>query len=446
MEKFAESKRLLVIYFNPADDDSVSTLSPMLTTKIGRNLPKLPKGFDYRLALAPMATSRDLQNTPRHRWFYFSHSYSHRLVETILDEWNLPNNGRLVDNFVGSGTTLLVAQNRGLEAIGYDLSSLAVTIANAKTADYSADELKQAFNKILIHPHKPAPDPDIPKRLRDAFSHQEFKELCRIFDGAQQLTAPNDNFFRLAALSTAYEFSRAVSDGGWLRWKDAPDRGHEVISVFRNRVTRMLSDVDSTQPPTTPGPSLAHLGDARCLPLDANSADAVLTSPPYPNRHDYSRVFHIGLLLLGTSESDIKSLRYKSLRSHVEAKAPDRYRDRLVGYVVPPSVAKAAENLPHDIDNRVRRMIHGYFEDIFLSLQEAARILRPGGHLAYVVGNVRHGGVPIPVDEAISEIACTVGLAFDAAWVLRLRGNSAQQMGRFGREPSRESVVMLSKA
>ena len=208
----------------------------------------------------------------------------------------------------------------------------------------------------------------------------------------------------------------------------------------------MLSDVDSTHPTTMPGLSRAYVGDARCLPLDADSADAVLTSPPYPNRHDYSRVFHIGLLLLGNSESDVTSLRYKSLRSHVEAKAPEEYRDRLAGYVVPPSVARVVGNLPPNIDNRVRRMIHGYFEDIFLSLQEAARILRPGGHLAYVVGNVRHAGVPVPVDEAISEIACTVGLAFNAAWVLRLRGNSAQQMGRFGREPSRESVVMLSKA
>ena len=392
-----------------------------------------------------MATSRELQDTPRHRWFYFSHSYSHRLVETILDEWNLPSSGRLIDNFVGAGTTLLVARNRGLEAIGYDLSSLAVTIANTKTANYSAEELKKAFDAFANHRYQPAPHPDIPKRLRDAFSHQEFKELSKIFDYAEQLKAPIDNFFRLAALSTAYEFTRAVSDGGWLRWKEAPDRGHEVTSVFCNRVTRMLSDVESNHASTTPGLSRAYLGDARCLPLGADSVDAVLTSPPYPNRHDYSRVFHIGLLLLGKSESDVKSLRYKSMRSHVEAKAPEDYQDRLAGYVIPPSVARALEHLPSDIDNRVTRMIRGYFEDIFLSLQEAARILRPSGQLAYVVGNVRHAGVPIPVDEAISEIACKVGLVFDSAWVLRLRGNSAQQMGKFGREPSRESVVMLSK-
>ncbi len=35
---------------------------------------------------------------------------------------------------------------------------------------------------------------------------------------------------------------------------------------------------------------------------------------------------------------------------------------------------------------------------------------------------------------------------FVGAWVARLRGNSAQQMGRFGREPARESVVIFRRA
>jgi hypothetical protein len=91
-------------------------------------------------------------------------------------------------------------------------------------------------------------------------------------------------------------------------------------------------------------------------------------------------------------------------------------------------------------------MVRGYFEDLFLSLQEVARVLHPGGHVAYVVGNVRHAGVMVPVDRVVTELAAQVGLAFDSAWVIRLRGNSAQQMGQFGKEPSRETVVLLSKA
>ena len=104
-------------------------------------LSELPEGFQYRLDLGPMATSRDLQEAPRHRWFYFLHSYSYRLVEEILDEWSLPAGATLVDNFAGSGTTLLTARMRSLVSYGYDLSPLAVTVSKAKTASYSVNTL-----------------------------------------------------------------------------------------------------------------------------------------------------------------------------------------------------------------------------------------------------------------------------------------------------------------
>ena len=146
---------------------------------------------------------------------------------------------------------------------------------------------------------------------------------------------------------------RAISDGGWLRWVNRPDRGEEVRSAFVNHAQRMLSDLDISEPTKSPKPVYAELGDARSLPLDSNSADAILTSPPYPNRHDYSRVFHIGLLLLGTTEDCVKQLRYRSLRSHVEAKPPDGYNGRLTDYVLPKTVDDVLRSLPDKIDSRI---------------------------------------------------------------------------------------------
>ena len=87
----------------------------------------LPPAFEYRPELAPSATSRELKAAPRHRWYYFPHSFSHRLVGKVLDHWDFSANGTLADNFVGSGTTLLTARERGLTAVGFDLSPLAVT-------------------------------------------------------------------------------------------------------------------------------------------------------------------------------------------------------------------------------------------------------------------------------------------------------------------------------
>ena len=65
--------------------------------------------------------------------------------------------------------------------------------------------------------------------------------------------------------------------------------------------------------------------------------------------------------------------------------------------------------------------------------------------MAFVVGNAQYTGQRIPVDELTAEIGEQVGLRCKKLVAVRERGNSAQQMGEFGRNPSRESVVVFEK-
>ena len=207
----------------------------------------------------------------------------------------------------------------------------------------------------------------------------------------------------------------------------------------------MLDDVRTLNWPGLGRAKPARLADARRLPLLGSCADGFITSPPYANRHDYSRVFHIALLLLGAGEAGVKKLRHRSIRSHVEAKTPHSRLRRLEDYSRPALLEEVLEDLPATADGRIHRLLSGYFEDVYLSLLEVARILRPGGTAAYVVGNVRHAGVMVPTDTITAELAQQTGLQFEEGWVMRVRGNAAQQMKRYGREPSRESVILLSK-
>ena len=403
-----------------------------------------PAGFELRPELEWAATARELKVAPRHNWFYFPHSYSHRLVNEILDTWNFPKNGFLVDNFSGSGTTLLTARQRGLPALGFDLSPLAVTVGKAKVASYNSGQLNRAMEKVLLRQAGEAPQ--VPERLSKAFTQNELQELFTLFVPILALrSGTKRRFFQVALLWTARTFSRAVPDGGWFRWKEWPDRSCEIRQSFESRVSCMIADVDALNWPNNVPPAGARLADARKLPLRSESVDGLITSPPYPNRHDYSRVFHIDLLLLGLPEAKVTKLRHQSIRSHVEAKGPNGHKRRLKGYSETESMTSVFAKLPPDSDPRIEQMLKGYFQDIYLSLSEVQRVLRPGGRAAYVVGNVRHAGVMVPVDEITAELASQLGLCFDVAWVLRLRGNSAQQMGLYGREQSRESVIILSK-
>ena len=406
---------------------------------------KFPEGFDYRSDLRQAATAQDLGKAPRHRWFYFPHSYSPQLVHKILEHWELPENATLADNFVGSGTTLVVAREKGLKALGYDLSPLAVMATNAKVASYKPTQLKSTLTEILKAKDSEVKLSDTPQRLARAFTKRELNEIHQIANRINLLSGSHHNFFLTSLLSTARQFSRAVPDGGWFRWKDWPDQSKEIKSNFQSTTAGMIDDVSETNSGTKYRYRKARLADARKLPLNGQSIDGLITSPPYANRHDYSRVFHIELLLMGSTEPEITSLRHSSLRSHVEARRQQSYANRLRRYSKPQILENILTSLPDDTDKRIRPMLEGYFEDIFLSLQEVHRILRNGGQAAYIVGNVRHSGVMVPVDEIVGQIAAQTGLILQSAWVMRLRGNSAQQMREFGREPSRESVLLLSK-
>lgn len=90
-------------------------------------------------------------------------------------------------------------------------------------------------------------------------------------------------------------------------------------------------------------------------------------------------------------------------------------------------------------------MLRGYFEDLYLSTKVAYSSFKRGARAAYIVGNVRYGGVTIPVDDILAEVGRQAGFSHYRTWVIRLRGNSAQQMGCYGREQSRESVVFPRK-
>lgn len=168
----------------------------------------------------------------------------------------------------------------------------------------------------------------------------------------------------------------------------------------------------------------------------------MVTSPPYPNRHGYTRVFGVELMFGFLDWDETRNLRYQTLHSHPEAK-PDR--PPADGYEEPAFITKAIRKVAkHEERTRIVAMLHGYFLDLFLSLKEVARALKPGGQAAFVLGNAQYDGVPIEVDKAMASIGEQVERKCTEIRVVRERGNSAQQMKEYGRHPMRESVILMT--
>lgn len=405
----------------------------------------------YRVTESPTwskwVTPRAAREQPIHRWHVFPHSFTDRLVHTLIDEWKLDGHDAVLDPFADAGTTLVAAKSRGVPASGYDLSPLAVLISNVKAADFSRDRLQRAWlalRRALVLDRPVADVRDYPSLVRKALPFGLLEAFDTVAARIDRLRCPSSerDFFRLALISVIPRFSRAVATGGWLRWSNHKKDDGTVKDAFVAQVEMMLSDLPADPPDGDGhrGSWNASVADARMLPDADGSCTAVITSPPYPNRHDYTRVFGVELMFAFLDWQGNRALRHQSFHSHPEARPKRPSADE---YVAP---ARLERSIDHVKDPRIFRMLQGYFLDMYLCLREIARVCRRNAKIALVVGNARYDSGAILVDEFTAELGERAGLACQEIRAVRWRGNSAQQMGRHGRVASRESVVLFEKA
>jgi site-specific DNA-methyltransferase (cytosine-N4-specific) len=200
--------------------------------------------------------------------------------------------------------------------------------------------------------------------------------------------------------------------------------------------------------------------------LDDNIINGVITSPPYCNRYDYTRTYALELSYLNVAEDDVKELRQSLLSCTVENKPKLEYLkehytslgkekdfERIINIVhandalneVNKSLSKRNEN--GDINNKgVLRMVNSYFTELTFIYAEIFRLCKPGAKVAFVNDNVRYGGEIIPVDFISTELAEQIGFIPVKVYSLKQqKGNSSQQMKKFGRVPLRKSITIWEK-
>lgn len=78
------------------------------------------------------STFVDNMSLPVHRWFRFSAGFSAEWAKVVIRDAARDGAKRVVDPFAGSGTTLLAAEDVGVESAGVEAHPFVFRVAQAK--------------------------------------------------------------------------------------------------------------------------------------------------------------------------------------------------------------------------------------------------------------------------------------------------------------------------
>lgn len=392
------------------------------------------------------------KDVPVLRLYRYKEAFAFRFVEEFLSRFGLTKKDYVFDPFCGMGTTLFAACRNGIPSVGVDKLPIAVFVARTLPVfcTLRPGQVKEAFEKLRARLPKAAPaavalDVAI---MKVAFPPNTLLALRRWKAVIDELESPLKDVFLLLFFSILEPCSLTSKDGQFLRLI----RDKEVAApaeALAQKVAEAEQDIRFIHEckwglngafPTV------HLGDTRDLSGIAfgRKPTAIITSPPYANRYDYTRTYSLELCFHFVRNFDeLKALRFGILRSHIESKVE-------TGEEAPHGAVREVVGLlrerREELNNpRIPDMLTAYFVDMQKVIGEWARVLARGAKVALVVDNVRFDGELLPVDLVLSDMAEEAGFDVHEILVARYKGNSSQQMGKYGRVPVRESVVVWQR-
>jgi len=282
-------------------------------------------------------------------WIYpYKGKFHPQMIRALLNIIGLKEGDTVLDPFIGSGTTALEAQLLGINCLGIDISPLCVLQSKVKTESVEAiDEIEKIKKNIL-------------NKINPSLFNQESESFLQMIDSLGDEKVKN--FYKMAYLV-------AVSD-------NARRRRNFEQSFYKNIELMIKSVRDFKDIAKELNLKLGRVeiktGDSRNLPLENNSIDGIITSPPYSIALDYVSNDAHALKVLGYELSEI--------------------REEFVG-----------------VRGRDQERINLYNQDMKRSYEEMYRVLKPKRFAAIVIGNATYMGEEIKTVEFTIDYCQKIG-------------------------------------
>jgi DNA modification methylase len=318
--------------------------------------------------------------------------------------------GLVVDSMCGGGTTLAECRLRGLDAIGIDVNPVSRAVSELvasplpvkaleDTVESFLDELALRVSQghgLFQNSPKRRAKPLSLRYCSEYFLQDAQQDIAEYLDLLHEIPDELKNAFYVALFAVMRHISRANIKKMNLEIDDNKKTIHSLYDAVSTQLRDIVDRNRNFSSWALPGNISVIEGEAAATGLEDSSVSAVFLHPPYLSNTAFCEFSQLQLAIL---DIDHKSVWKKELRCRGSfLHEPNGLRKYLVGW------AKI--------------------------IQEAYRILKPGGTLVSVVGDGQIDYVRIPVGSITLDFAQDAGFEHLESFLHVLNNNTGQTQNR----------------
>ena len=369
-----------------------------------------------KLQLGRLATFIPNKRLPVYNWFQFKEAFSRDLVFLLAETWRLGEGDLVLDPFIGCGTTSLACKQLGIDSIGYDVHPIMLFASRVKLRDYNAEELRASVRGLMKSKFE-RPEVEVPSFVARVFREPVLEDIT--FFKQKILEVEDDatrEFLLLGLMNAAMRCSWAYKDGAAIRVIKKPVP--PLRKALKRQLLRMCNDAERFEGKASKV-TVEHC-DARKLKLADESADAVITSPPYLNKQEYIHTHRIEQQLL-----DLGAPAPEQLIGVREEGAVEDFSE----------VGEFVEGKP--LETKL------YFKDMLAAIRELYRVCKPGARVALITSDACSPEGVVDVCVPLSELAERVGFKAKRMLVVNRRYCTTPARKKIG--VTREGLLLWEK-
>ena len=317
----------------------------------------------------------------------------------------------LLDPFCGSGTTLVIAQELGIDSVGIDINPYAVLLSSVKTNMYDQNKILYAIEKIENNLNRGQSFTNycfynIEKWFREDIIRSLSKiRYCINLENNESVR----KFFWIALSETIFKFSNDITSTFKLHVLPREKINliqDECIVFFVNTIKENAKHLNYEKKNKS---DIVYGDCCEVMKHKLNKKFKIIcTSPPYG---DNSTTVTYG-------QSSILSLKWMDIKDlSCELETLDKYStiDRMgIGgekrVICNTQNIESLNNYLSKISATKRAKVINFFEDYYVVLKSMESCLAKDGYLIMTVGNRSIDAIKQPLDEVTIEIAEKLGL------------------------------------